>query len=423
MNTDPTRDEVAQTLSLAPSASHKTNIWKRSALALLAVAVVGAGWFFLFNAGNENKPRYITAPVTRGDMDVTVTATGTLEPLDQVDVSSELSGIVREVVVDFNDPVRQGQTLAELNTDLLEAEVARARALLAAAQSNVEQSKATVAEAKRDYERYKKLLANKATSEQTYDKAKAVQARAIAALASAEADVAVTEADLKLKETNLKKSCICSPIDGVVLKRNVDPGQTVAASFQAPVLFTIAGDFTSMDLQVDVDEADVGLVATGQTAIFTVDAYPDRTFSATVTKVRFAPEEIEGVVTYKTQLMVDNRDLLLRPGMTATAEISVRAIKDALLAPNEALRFAPPAPQAEETSGGLFSRLVPHRPSTNGSREPADAKHKTVWVLRNGEPTAVPVSVGLSDGKKTEIKDTALDVGQDVLIGLREATP
>lgn len=422
MSDAPSRDDVAQTLHLDPTSTKTRQTWRWLTLGILACAVLGTGWYMFGTHQDKNATQYATASATRGDLDITVTATGTLEPINEIEVSSELSGIVRKVLVDYNDPVHQGQTLAELNTDLLEAEVARARAGLSAAKANVQQGKATLAEAQRDYDRYKKLFAKDATSEQTYDKVKAVKARAVAALASVEADVAVTEADLKLKETNLKKACICSPIDGVVLKRNVDPGQTVASSFQAPVLFTIAGDFTSMDLQVDVDEADVGLVAKGQTAQFTVDAYSERSFPATVTKVRFAPEEIEGVVTYKTQLMVDNRDLLLRPGMTATAEISVSTIKDALLVPNEALRFTPPAPKSETSSGGgLFGKLIPRPPSSNAVRENSDAKHKTVWVLDGGVPTAIPVTVGLSDGKKTEIKAGALTAGQEVLLSIRDA--
>lgn len=420
MTTTPSHDEIEKTLDLDPAASRKATARRLVVWTMLAVVAAASGWYVYSAREAANAPAYITAEATRGDLDVRVTATGTLEPTNEVEISSELSGIVREVLVDHNDPVRKGQVLARLDSDVLEAEVARARALLAAAKAQVQQSQATLNEAKRDFERYEKLLAQNATSQQTFEKAKAVYERAQATLTSARADVAVTEADLKLQETNLRKASINSPVDGIVLTRSVDPGQTVAASFQAPTLFTLAEDFTSMELRVDVDEADVGLVTRGQSATFTVDAYPASSFNATLTKLRFAPEEIEGVVTYKAHLLVDNRDLRLRPGMTATAEISVRHVQDAVLIPNAALRFTLPADQAEAGSGGLFSRLIPHRRRTTSPRDKTDTQQQRVWILQDGAPVAVPVFVGLSDGRMTELTAGDITPGTPLLTGLRD---
>jgi HlyD family secretion protein len=205
----------------------------------------------------------------------------------------------------------------------------------------------------------------------------------------------------------------------VVLRRNVDPGQTVAATLQAPVLFTLAEDLTAMELRVDVDEADISLVEERQTASFTVDAYPDRTFPARITKVRFAPDTTEGVVTYETYLAVDNSELLLRPGMTATAEITVKTVTDALLAPNEALRFMPPAPKMGE-NGGLLRRILPHPPRSRISTpDTGDGKTKRLWVVANGELKAIEVSTGLSDGQMTEIFGDGIEPGMEVVTDLR----
>jgi len=203
-----------------------------------------------------------------------------------------------------------------------------------------------------------------------------------------------------------------------VLRRAVDPGQTVAATLQAPTLFTLAGDLAAMDLRVDVDEADISLVAAGQDATFTVDAYPDREFPARVTKVRFAPDTIEGVVTYETILAVDNAALLLRPGMTATAQITVKHVSDALLVPNEALRFAPPEAAPEE-SRGLLRSLLPHPPRRRPSTNDAEGKGRRVWVVADGALKAVPVVTGLSDGRMTEIRDGGIAAGMEVVTDLR----
>lgn len=422
MTTAPSQEDVSRSLGLDGAARRRRTLWRWLGGGLLAAVLAAAVWYFLL-AGEDETVRYVTVPAALGDLQVTVTATGTLEPTNDVDVSSELSGIVRTVLVDYNDAVKAGQVLAELDTVRLEAEVARARATLAASKARVKEAQASRGQARQDFDRYKQLVEKRTASQQKYEEAKAVFERAEAALESAAADVAIAEADLRLRETDLSKASIRSPVDGVVLSRNVDPGQTVAATLQAPVLFTLAEDLATMELQVDVDEADVGLVDVGQAATFTVDAYADRLFDAAVTKVRYAPTTTEGVVTYTTHLWVDNSALLLRPGMTATAEIAVRTVSAGLLIPNEALRFAPPQAEAE-AEGGVFSRLLPRPPGTANSQSDdaaGAANEKRIWVLREGQPVAVAVTVGLSDGESTEIVGGDLQKGDAVIVDTEAA--
>jgi HlyD family secretion protein len=333
-----------------------------------------------------------------------------------VDVSSELSGTVRAVFVDHNSTVKVGQALAELDTDKLKATLNSSRAKLLAARAKVLDAEATLIEKKIAYERKKTLATSRVSSQQDLDTAKAANDRAAAAVESTRADVGVADAEVALNETNLAKARIASPISGVVLKRSVDPGQTVASSFQAPVLFTIAEDLTQMEVQVDVDEADVGRVKEGQRGTFAVDAYPDRKFQARIRELRYGSEVVQGVVTYKAVLSTDNSDLLLRPGMTATAEIVVQQVTRALTVPNAALRFAPPAKQTSEQTS-LLRRLLPGRPSFRAAsqRDEAGPKRK-VWIVQNGEPVSVPVTVGVSDGQRTEIVKGELREGQNVIV-------
>ena len=331
---------------------------KWGSLVLVGILLTAFVWWI---GGGSTSIRYTTEPVTKGPLTVVVTATGSVQPTNKVDVSSELSGTVRKVLVDYNSSVKADQVLAELDTDKLKATLDNSRAKLDAAKAAVEEAQATVTEKQGDLARNKKLADTHAISMQVLDQAQAAYDRAMAALASARANVGVAEADLNLNETNLGKTYIRSPIDGVVLTRNVDPGQTVASSLQAPVLFSIAEDLKKMELQVDVDEADVGKVRVGQHATFTVDAYPDRTFPAVIHDLRFASETIQGVVTYKAILDIDNSELLLRPGMTATAEIKVTELQDALLIPNAGLRYTP-ATTDTAAKRSFLSRLLPGPP-------------------------------------------------------------
>ncbi len=412
------KEDITAALELdAGSAGGFWGRWRWSIAAIAVAALVLAG-LVLSGVGNQGGAvRYVTEKARRGDLTVVVTATGSVQPTNQVDVSSELSGIIRKVFVDYNSKVTVNQPLAELDTDKLKATVDNSRAKLAAARAHVVEAEATIKEAKLDYERKKALAARNVTSARDLEVAQAAYDRAVAARESAVADVDAARADLKLNETNLAKSCICSPISGIVLKRNVEPGQTVATSFQAPVLFSIAEDLAKMEVQVDVDEADVGKVKEGQAATFSVDAYPDRKFAARIRELRFGSEVIQGVVTYKAVLTTDNSDLLLRPGMTATAEIVVQHIENVLTVPNEALRFSPPTNDQGADSRSFLGKLLPGRPRFRAaSKRPSTGPERTVWVLRNGRPQAIDVTIGDTDGKVTQILKGGIEPDMNVIV-------
>ncbi|MGM0586165.1 MAG: efflux RND transporter periplasmic adaptor subunit [Pseudomonadota bacterium] len=411
------REEVEAALGLG----ERRRGWRLLVWLALAVVVAGAAAWLL--SRDEEGPVWVTQPAERGDLTVLVTATGAVEPTNLVEVSSELSGIVKSVLVDFNDQVAKGQVLAELDTDKLEAGVESARARVAAAQARVAEAEATVAETELQFERAQRLAARSVVSEHEMDVARAAHARAKAGLAYAQAEVGAATAELRLTETTLSKACICSPIDGVVLSRDVDPGQTVASSLQAPVLFAIAEDLDRMEVQVDVDEADVGQVKEGQSASFTVDAYPDRRFEATVSRLRLGSEVVQGVVTYKAILTADNSEGLLRPGMTATAEIAVQEVSDAVLVPNAALRFVMPeqAPE-EEDSRSLLQRIMPHPPRFARPRAPErTGPERMLWVLEEGEPRAAQVTVGATDGERTQIVEGPVGPGDRLVVDMEEA--
>jgi len=284
------------------------------------------------------------------------------------------------------------------------------------------QAKATVNESLNQLKRLeavRKLSNDRAVSQQDVETAQAVLDRAIADEASSNAGVDQAKASLEAIETDLSKTVIRSPINGIVLARSVEPGQTVAASLQAPVLFTLAEDLTKMELNVDVDEADVAQVKQGQDADFTVDAYPDRTFPAKITQVRYGPKAVAGVVTYETILNVDNSDLLLRPGMTATADIIVNKIEDAILVANAALRFDPP--EIEETTDNSkrgFMRLFPSRkhPAKKRTELNSDRSHQLVWTQKNKALISIDVVTGESDGSMTEIKSGDVAPGMGLVV-------
>jgi HlyD family secretion protein len=383
---------------------------------VIVLALVATGVFVWNRAEHAKAIQYVTQAVTRGDLRVTITATGNLAPTNQVQVGSELSGIVMRVDVDYDQRVKAGQVLAQLDTTKLEAQINQVEAALNAARARVQQSVATEEEARAALSRAEQLAAQQLIARSDFDSARATYQRAAADHASALASVAQTEATLQANRTDLGKMTIRSPINGVVLARAIERGQTVAASFQAPVLFTLAEDLTKMELDVDVDEADVGAVKPGQEASFSVDAYPDRTFTAHVAAVRLGSQKTENVVTYKTVLYVDNTDLLLRPGMTATAEVVVRHATGVVLVPNAALRFVPPAQAPAPASGGsLVTRLLPRRPArTPPESVNAPGRRQRVWVMRDGEPVAVSITVGATDGRMTEV--TSGDLQPDMAL-------
>lgn len=378
---------------------------------------------YLFWPSSEAKVEYQTSPATHGNLFVSVSASGTLEPTNLVEVGSELSGIMESVNVDENDRVTKGQIIAQLDTAKLNDAITKSSAALVAAKANVMQAEATLKQSRASLARLKELQRlsdGRLPAKTDLDTAEAVLARAVADKASAEASVAQAEASLSSDKTNLEKATIRSPINGVVLTREIEPGQTVAASLQAPTLFQIAEDLAQMELQVNVDEADVGQVKEGQSATFTVDAYPNRKYPATITRLSYGSSTTDNVVTYQATLKVDNSDLSLRPGMTATAEINTTNRTNVLLVPNAALRYAPPV-ASKQPSRGIMSAIMPRFPSSPPRSKPVvnkeDASSKILWQLKNGVPESVSVTIGVSDGKMTEIVSGDLADGAALITG------
>jgi HlyD family secretion protein len=390
-------------------------------LGLFALAVAGAVWWWMSSQAASRAVTYDTAPVTRTDLTVTISATGTIQPTTQVEVSSEMSGVVRAVNVTNNSPVKKGEKLAELDTDRLKAQLDRANATVSAAKARLLDAKATLTERQLTLERQETLRQKRLAVAQDVETARAGLARAEAAVTAAEADIAVAEADLVLKQTDIDKSVIVSPVDGIVLSRAVEPGQTVASSLQAPILFTLAEDLTHMQMEADVDEADIGAVQVGQKASFTVDAYRGTRFPAEIETVEFSPQTVEGVVTYKAVLRVDNSKLLLRPGMTATALITVQEVKQALAIPNAALRYAPPA--ARQSRGfSIMQFFLPRMPRTERATRPeAVDGRRDVWVLREGKPVSVSVRTGVTDGLMTEVLEGDISAQDAIITATRSA--
>jgi HlyD family secretion protein len=393
---------------------------KRSVAVAFLVIVAAAGVVIWKTSGTSDSAQFKTEEVKRGDLTVIVTATGTLQPTNKVDVGSELSGIVKTVEVDYNDRVKIGQVLARLDTSKLEAQVTQSRAALDSAKAKVLQVQATVLETRSkltQFQKVRELSNNKVPSQSELDAAEAANERAKADEASAKAAVSQAQATLEANETDLSKSVIRSPINGIVLARNVEPGQTVAASFTAPVLFTLAEDLAQMDLHVNVDEADVGKVREGQGASFSVAAYPNRTFEARITQARYGSSTTSGVVTYETVLKVNNSDLSLRPGMTATADITVKKVENAILIPSAALRFTPPVQEEKKTSGSLVSSLLPRPPSSKQRDDlTINKQEQRVYVLKNNQPSPVSITVGSTNGGLTEVVAGDIQPGMAVVV-------
>lgn len=384
--------------------------------ALLALAALGAAAWWQLGGAAEPQTVYRTVAVELGSMTVEVSATGTLQPLTQVEVSSELSGVVRSVAVAENQRVAQGDVLAELDTTRIVAQIERAEANVTAAQARVTDADVTLRETEQTLTRTRQLSQRGMATEQALETAVAAHERARSAVAVAAANLAVAEAELKLQQADLAKSTIYAPIDGIVLSRAVNTGQTVASSMQAPILFVIAENLETMELKAAVDEADIGAVAAGQKARFTVDAFPQRRFDAEIRDISYASEVTEGVVTYQARLNVDNAELLLRPGMTATVDIVTREADNVLLAPAAAFRFSPP--QETQSSGWSLQSLFMPRMRMGGAwggRARGSGEGRPLYVLRDGEPEAVRVVTGATDGDMVEIV-LGLEPGDRVIV-------
>ena len=356
---------------------------------LIAVILV-----FLLFACKGDAPSYRTEPVARGDIQATVTATGTVNAVTTVQVGTQVSGTIRILYVDFNSRVKKGQLIAQIDPSTFEAQVQQAEANLHSAQANLDKSNTALVDAKRTFERNKELYSKNLVPKSDLDTAETNYESAKAQVNSSKAQIEQTKASLDFARQNLAYTKIVSPVDGVVISRNVDVGQTVAASFQTPTLFTIAQDLTKMQIDTNVAESDIGVVKVGQDVEFSVDAYPDTVFKGKVWQIRQAPITVQNVVTYDVVIQVNNGDLRLMPGMTANVSIIIMTRSDVIKVTNGALRFR-------------FSE----RPSGGGEK-----KGPMVWVLENDKPKRVSITPGISDGTYTEVVSGDLKEGQQLIV-------
>ena len=419
------RPDAAAILAETKSRRRRARIYR--IVGLLLVVALGVGLFLWRSKSSKAKGvRYLTAVVQVGDLKETVTATGTLKGLDSVDVGAQISGKITKINVDFNDHVTVGQVLAEMDTAQLQSRVEQSKAQVNAADAALLLAKATQAQTKAQYARSLDLSQKGLISSKDLDSAKADADRASASITSATAQATLARASLKDAQTQLSYAVIRSPIDGIVLSRLVEPGQTVAASMSAPVLFTLARDLTQLRLYVDVDEADVGKVKEGQSASFLVDAWSGHGFSSKVVSVHNLPTTGQTVVTYQAVLSVDNSERLLRPGMTATATITTDERKGVLLVPNAALRFSPPASAKGSAAGGIpflgGGMGGPPRTGGGGAARTRGGKkvitaadsQGLVYLLVEGRPKRTVVEIAGTDGERTEIK-SGLNAGAQVI--------
>jgi HlyD family secretion protein len=363
-------------------------------LVIIAIIIVIAVAGFVLFKSNGNEPKFRFDKITKGDVEMAVTATGTVNPVTTVLVGTQVSGTIKNIYVDFNSPVKKGQLIAQIDPALFEAQVNQARANLLSAKANLEKAEASEVDAKRTMQRNKELLAKNLIAQSDFDTAETNYETAKASVSAAKAQVTQSEAALSSAETNLFYTKIISPVDGIVVSRNVDVGQTVAASFQTPTLFSIAQDLTKMQIDTNVAEADIGNVKVGEDVEFTVDAYPDIIFKGKVWQVRNAPITVQNVVTYDVVILVNNPELKLRPGMTANVSIIIAIKKDVLKIPNAALRFRPP----------------------EKAKTPAQQKGSAIWVLEQGKPKRLPITTGISDGSYTELVSGGLSEGQELIV-------
>ena len=402
---NPTPDSINQTLGLG--SVKKSPLKKYIIIAGVVSLIAGGGWFWINNSASS-KTEYLTAPAQIKELTTTVSATGNLEPTNTIDVGIEVSGTITDVLVDYNDYVRQGQLMARLDTTKLSSAVTSSEAALLRYRANISAAKATLANAKNEYERVHKMYTSTGgnyPSKKEVDEADNALLSAKAGVDAAIAQSAQASAELETHQDNLRKAIVVSPIEGIVLERKVEPGQTVVAAMQTPILFKMAKSLNTMKVIVSVDEADIGEVKERQTVTFTVDAYPDHRFKGVITQLRLNSVMVNGVVTYDAVVEVPNENLQLRPGMTATAQIITGVLPSALTVPNAALRFTPPLEKdAKEKT----------------AQKSAHTNEKALWILREGKAEKIEVNVGKSDGISTAILDSSLKSGDDVIIGIKE---
>jgi len=396
-------DDVRRTLGLDGRGRRRTVLRVAIGVLVALALALGAGVYWRKRA-DRLAPKYRTEAVVQTDLRVTVSATGQLQGLNTVEVGAEVTGKVLEVLVDYNDKVERGQLLAEIDPEQLRAAAEEARAQVLSAESNIKTADATFLEARQARDRALEQTKSGLVAQRELETAHAAAARADASRASARASAELARASLESALSRLKKTKILAPIDGIVLARLIEPGQTVTAGFQTPVLFKLAEDLTKLELHVDVDEADIGRVREGMAGFFTVDAYPGREFQTRISSLRNDPQTLQNVVTYEAVLTVENTTRELRPGMTATATIVTQTITGARVLPNAALRFTPPAAGP------------PEQPPVNTALRGSD---KRVYVLRDQVLSPITVKVGASDGHVTEIVDNSLELGAEVVVDVK----
>ena len=397
------------------------------ALAVISIVSVSVAAYYRTNRSGDG-PHLVTTAVTRGDVVETIQATGTLQAVTTVQVGTQVSGTIKTLKADFNSEVRKGQVVAELEPSLFQTQVDQAQATVVRLQAEVDRARVELADARVKLRRAEELKTRQLIPQTDYETALATANSAEAAVKSAEAQVVQARASLSQNQVNLNHTIIRAPIDGIVISRSVDVGQTVAASMQAPVLFTIAKDLAEMQVSASIDESDIGKVAPGQSVTFRVDAYPNETFSGTVSQVRLEPVVAQNVVSYATVINVPNPDLKLKPGMTATVSVRVAHDDDVLRVPSAALSFRPTAEVLQ-----AFGSPVGDGPVTtadtqraarqgNASANQGERRRPHVWVLADGQLTSVPVKVGVSDGTTTAILDGALAEDVEVVTGVANQT-
>jgi HlyD family secretion protein len=395
-------------------------------LAFAALLLAGTGYgFWRWGNGSKEIP-YVTVPVQRANITQVVSSTGTLQAVVTVVVGSQVSGTIDKLFADFNTKVKAGQVVAQLNQDKFKAAVDQARANVLAAQSNLAKADVAVADARRTLERNRELRKRELMAQSELDAAQTAYDAAVAQMEVNKAQTAQAQAALNQSLVDLNNTIIRSPVDGIVISRNVDVGQTVAASLTAPTLFTIANDLSKMEVHTNVDEADVGNVTEKQEVTFTVDAFPARRFRGSVHQVRHAPTIVQNVVTYDAVVRIDNKELLLKPGMTANVQFLVSRQEDVLAIPNMAMRFKPPQEkdEAQELLRQEQSRTAPkvgaRRTSRSGTGGGAGRgpRRLRIYLLRDSKAHPVEVELGITDGSKTEVKGGEVKENDVVIIGM-----
>jgi HlyD family secretion protein len=383
----------------------------------IVLLIAGLAGFLLYNRKPEIS--YKTAKIERGTVVSTVAATGNLSAVTTVQVGTQVSGTIQKLYVDYNSRVKKGQAIAEIDPSLFNASVEQSQGNFLNAEANLQKARITLTDAERTYNRNKKMLADGIVSQGDFDSADTAWQSARAAVKAAEGSVAQTRGALMQSRTNLRYSIIRSPVDGVIISRAIDVGQTVAASFQTPTLFTIAQDLTKMQIEVSVDEADISRIALGQNTTFTVDSYPEQSFKGKVVQIRSAPIINQNLVTYIVVVNVDNSDLKLKPGMTANVSVEVARKEGVLKLPPSALRFKPKSkaeePKEKRQAGGAVAGAGREAGAGGKPGGRKGAGERQVYILKENKPVAVTVKTGIANNNAIELVESTLKEGDEVI--------